>query len=359
MQAILENPLYNHIFIALILILGLAIMGRILKSLAEIIFKRFVSKTQTTYDDRILRVVGSYLVPTSITIGFALGIREVRKAFPADQVTQHQILDYASEAVFVLFVILVARILSRILKATLEWYIEDLASKTNRTGTSQVAFLLMKFVNILLFFIASLIVLDHVGMNVGSLLVSLGVGSLAVALAAQETISNMIGWFVILLDQPFRVGDQIRLASGDEGKVYQIGLRATRILNADNNIVVIPNGDLVKNRIVNISLPDMTTRVVIDFNVPFDSDIDVIRQTLLEVAKNDKDVIQEPAPEVLTANFGDSGILLRLVARVYFSQRAVIESRLREAISRNKALRLSVQQHVVQVVNGPQTPQTH
>src|SRR6185436_12381346 len=125
-------------------------------------------------------------------------------------------------------------------------------------------------------------------------------------------------------------------------------LRATRILNADNNIVVIPNGELVKSRIVNISLPDMTTRVVIDFNVPFDSDIDAIRRTLLDIAKNDKDVMRDPAPEVLTANFGDSGILLRLVARVYFSQRAAIESRLREEISRNKSLRLSVQQHVIQ-----------
>ena len=85
-----------------------------------------------------------------------------------------------------------------------------------------------KTVNFALTFVAIIIVLDHFGINIGSLLVSLGVGSLAVALAAQETIANMIAGFVILVDRPFRIGDRIEVGQGVVGDILAIGLRSTR-----------------------------------------------------------------------------------------------------------------------------------
>src|SRR6185295_9657089 len=75
--------------------------------------------------------------------------------------------------------------------------------------------------------VALTMLLQHFGVNVASLVVSLGVGSLAVGLAAQDTLANMFAGFTILLDQPFRVGDRIQLATGEIGDVQSIGMRST------------------------------------------------------------------------------------------------------------------------------------
>ena len=72
-------------------------------------------------------------------------------------------------------------------------------------------------------------------------MVSLGVGSLAVGLAAQDTLANMFAGFTLMLDRPFRVGDRIQLASGEVGDVEAIGMRATRIKTSDETILVVPN----------------------------------------------------------------------------------------------------------------------
>ena len=105
-------------------------------------------------------------------------------------------------------------------------------------------------------------VLQHFGVNVASLVVSLGVGSLAVGLAAQDTLANMFAGFTLMLDRPFRVGDRIQLASGEMGDVEAIGMRATLIKTPDDTILVVPNSLLVKERLVNLSRPTrrLTTR---------------------------------------------------------------------------------------------------
>jgi small-conductance mechanosensitive channel len=98
--------------------------------------------------------------------------------------------------------------------------------------------------------------------NVSSLVVSLGVGSLAIGLAAQETLSNMFAGFTLMLDRPFQAGERIRLASGEVGDVLAIGMRATRIKTLDETILVVPNNILVRERLVNMSRPalHLTTR---------------------------------------------------------------------------------------------------
>jgi MscS family membrane protein len=359
-----SDLILKHTFFALVIIVGSAIAGQVLRGLFEVFLRKLIQKTESTLDDRIIPVIGSYVSPLSLIIGLSIGVREIRKGLTAEHVTHNQILDYFSVIVFVVYVIILTRLVSRLVKAVLEWYIEDLAVKTHRSETALVAPLLMKFVNVLLLFIAVLIVLDHMGINVGSLLVSLGVGSLAIALAAQETLSNMIGWFVILLDQPFRVGDHIKLPSGEEGKVYQIGLRATRILNADNNLAIIPNGDIVKSRIVNVFLPDSATRLVIEVPVSYSTDMERVRRCVVRLLEQQPDIHRDPPPEVVPVGFGDSGFIVRISARVEFSRRWAVETSLREQIMRTfkkDGIVISVPQRVIHIVNpdGPQAAQAH
>jgi small-conductance mechanosensitive channel len=164
--------------------------------------------------------------------------------------------------------------------------------------------------------VAVIIVLDHFGINIGSLLVSLGVGSLAVALAAQETLSNMIAGFVILIDRPFRVGDRIEVAPGQVGDVKEIGLRSTRVLNFDNNLIVIPNADLVRGRIINYSHPHLEMRVLLRFEVAYGSDPARVRTILLRIAAANPALLKEPPPQVFMTALNDSSVQFTFVGRV-------------------------------------------
>jgi len=100
--------------------------------------------------------------------------------------------------------------------------------------------------------VAILVVADTLGAHVETFLAGLGIGGLALALAAQDTIANMFGSFVVVLDQPFTVGDTVRIA-GNEGTVEDIGLRSTRLRTAERTLIVVPNKTVASEAITNLS----------------------------------------------------------------------------------------------------------
>jgi small-conductance mechanosensitive channel len=151
--------------------------------------------------------------------------------------------------------------------------------------------------------------------DISGLLVSLGVGSLAIALAAQDTLSNMISGFIIMLDRPFRIGDRIRIKENKTGDVIEIGLRSTKILDFDNNILIIPNNDIANSEIVNITYPNINTRVLVEVNVAYGTDIKKVREVILSTVKEHPLVLGDIAPDVNVMSFGESAVNIRLAAR--------------------------------------------
>jgi small-conductance mechanosensitive channel len=193
--------------------------------------------------------------------------------------------------------------------------------------------LLKKVIKIIVFALAVVIVLAKFSIDISAFVVSLGVGSLAIALAAQETLSNMISGFIIMTDRPFRIGDRIRYADNQVGDVVDIGIRSTKILDFDNNIVIIPNNEIVKSRLVNITYPNSLTRVVVDVGVAYGSDISKVKEILLDIAKNDPDCSKQIPPDVFFINFGASSLDFRLVARTDDYKNAwAMQCRMREKI---------------------------
>jgi small-conductance mechanosensitive channel len=195
--------------------------------------------------------------------------------------------------------------------------------------------------------------------SIGSLIVSLGVGSLAIALAAQDTLANMIAGFVIMIDRPYRVGDRIQLPSGEVGDVAEIGLRSTRVLNFDNNFLVVPNAEMVKSKIVNYSYPQESIRAFVDVGVEYGTDIDKAKQTLLNLASNHSYVLKDPAPEVFLIDFGQSAVILRLNMRTDdFKKKWPVETSIREQIYKafaNADIKIPLPQQVVHLANRDET----
>lgn len=151
-----------------------------------------------------------------------------------------------------IFVLSVTFWVQRIIGAAFGWYHANIAAKTPTRLDDEFIPLFRRIAKITLWVVAAIILLSNLGVNLGALVATLGVGSLAIALAAQDTIANVISGFLIMIDRPFRMGDEIKLPSGEKVKVLDIGIRRSRFLNLDDNaIIIMPNLDLSKSKIIN------------------------------------------------------------------------------------------------------------
>lgn len=168
--------------------------------------------------------------------------------------------------------------------------------------------------------IGLLIVLDTLGISITPLLASLGVGSVAVALAAQETLSNLFSGFYILLDRPFRIGDCIKIDGGVEGFVTKIGWRSTHIRLFANNVAILPNSKIASSMITNYDFPESDTTVVVPVSTAYESNLKFVEQVVLEVAflvQNTSPIGSKLAPPTMAfTQFADFGINFNVVLRV-------------------------------------------
>jgi len=162
--------------------------------------------------------------------------------------------------IFTLFTTISAFLLQRLSNAFIEWYGTNIAEKTTTSLDDEFMPLIKKLTNLLIWVIATLIVLSRFGINTSGLIAALGVGSLAIALAAQDTISNIISGFLIMVDRPYRIGDTIKLPSGEKVKVLNIGLRRSKFLAEDGAIIIVPNLELSKSKIINYTYGEENTK---------------------------------------------------------------------------------------------------
>src|SRR5579871_2147019 len=162
-----------------------------------------------------------------------------------------------------------------------------------------------------------LVLLNLLGISITPILTALGVGGLAVALALQDTLSNLFAGFYIAVARQVRPGDYIRLNTNEEGYVTDIGWRSTTIRALANNLIIIPNSKLGQAIVTNFYLPDKRLSVSIQVGVGYESDLDQVERLLLEeahiVAGESAGLLPQPAPSVqLIPGFADSGLAFTL-----------------------------------------------
>jgi small-conductance mechanosensitive channel len=172
---------------------------------------------------------------------------------------------------------------------------------------------------IVIFAVGILIILNTLGISITPLIATLGVGGLAVALAMQDTLGSFFAGFYVTVSRQIRVGDYIRLDSGEEGYVIDITWRATKIRTLPNNIVLIPNEKLTKVIATNYCMPSKEMAVRINIGVHYNSDLKKVEAVTCEVGK---EVMKEVAggvpdfqPFIRYHTFGDSSIDFTVILR--------------------------------------------
>lgn len=279
-------------------------LSRLLRYILVTWGPRFTSFTRTDLDDRILLRITP---PASLLVVFA-GLYYAVRSLPLPDKVQLT----ASGTIFVVNVIIFTNIAYRATDELLNWYASRLGEKDRGGLDRQLIPLLEKIITIFLIGTALIITLKHFNYDILSLVTALGIGSLAIGMAAKDTLANMISGFTLMIDRPFRIGDRIQLTSGQWGDVVDIGLRSTKIKTVDNTLLIIPNSDLCNTTLVNMAFPDVRSKGRVNVGIAYGSDVKKVKELLVATALEIPEVLGDPPPEAFFISFGDSALNMSL-----------------------------------------------
>jgi potassium efflux system protein len=191
-----------------------------------------------------------------------------------------------------------------------------------------------KLVHYVLIFIGFVVALLALGFEFTKLTIMLSALGVGIGFGLQGIVNNFVSGLILLFERPVRVGDYIEFG-GNWAEIKKIGLRATTVQTFDEADVIIPNADLVSNQVINWTLTNRRVRLIIPVGVAYGSDISLVMETLVESAKQNSDVAEEPIPQVLFLNFGESSLEFELRVWVLDADnRLVVSSAIHQEIDR-------------------------
>lgn len=305
MNALLPDPVLREWLLTVGFLSGSYVAARMLSHAIGSLMLRAASRTASTLDDRLVAALRRPVTYALFLAGAYLSLH--RLPLEADWFFR---LD---RALFALGTLLMAVALSRSYDILLDWYTHESERGRHSALKGEFGPLVSKLGKLFIVLLLLTVGLKHFGVDVDSLVVSLGVGSLALGMAAKDTLANMIAGFTLLLDRPFVVGDRIRLASGETGDVLAIGMRATRLKTQDETLLVMPNAVLVGERVINLSRPDRRATTRLDLGVAYGSDLRQVKRLMVESALASEWTDSQRPPQAYLTRFADYAIQLQLV----------------------------------------------
>ncbi len=264
--------------------------------LLEVIGKRLASRTATTLDDDIIAVSKKPLRLIIVFIGLKVSILPLGLSAGASLL--------ASNITTSLIILGAAWLVLQISALLLHSWGGRVATRFDSRIDDDLVPLFVKITKIFILLIAALLVMSKFGIEIGPLIASLGVVGFAVGFAVKDTLSNIIGGIILILDSSFSVGDKVMI-DGDTGIVREVGLRNTKLLTYDNEVIVIPNGELMNKKFKNYALPNPKIRVIVKFGVVYGSDADRVERVVLDAVSLMQGVESDPEPVVTFEQMGD------------------------------------------------------
>ena len=191
-----------------------------------------------------------------------------------------------------------------------------IAKRTKSTIDDSLIPLAQKFTKLIIMIFALLAILSKWGVNVTSVLAGLGIFAMAIGFAVKDSLANIFGGISIILDRTFKVGDKIKIDSGEVGIIVDIGVRSTKIRDFDNKQIIIPNGVMANAKIINYVKPNKKIKVTVEFGVAYGTDVDKVKKVVMGVIKKMKILIDNPAPLIVFKKMGDSSLDFKAMAWV-------------------------------------------
>ena len=242
-QKFYGNSLYNWL-ISLGILIGSFILIKILYWIFSNVFKRITSKTKTNIDDVLLDKLEKPLTYLVLIGGYWIAIHFLKFNDTISSVLEN--------VAYLALVLDITTIFSRIFDALISEVIMPLSEKSESSFDNQLIPVIQKGVRSIIWVLGIIIGLDNIGFDITAMIAGLGIGGLALALAAQDSVKNIFAGIMIFLDKPFRLNDRIQI-NGHDGSVEEVGLRSTRIRTLEGRIVTIPNCTFTDNSVINVT----------------------------------------------------------------------------------------------------------
>jgi len=176
-----------------------------------------------------------------------------------------------------------------------------------------IRFTMRRVTHYVVMIIGTLVAFQFIGIDLSGLAVIFGLLSVGIGFGLQNVTSNFISGIILLFERPITVGDRVTVGEV-EGDVLSINMRSTTIRSINNISIIVPNTEFVASQVTNWSHGDPKIRLMIDVGVSYNSDPDLVVNTLREVAAGHRAVLKSPAPDVLLSSFGDSAWNMILLA---------------------------------------------
>ena len=256
--------------VSLVIIFGAVIIARMFYWFLNRIVQSFTKKTESNLDD--LLVMASKEPSVFIVAILASWYGLERLSFTED--IDHMI----GNVYYFLVTIGVTWLLVRLIDAFIEEYLLPLAAKTESDFDDQLLPIIQKAASSVLWILGIIVALNNAGYNVSAIIAGMGIGGIAFAMAAKDTIANVFGGFTIFTDKPFKINDRIKI-NGFDGTVVEIGIRSTRLKTLEGRIVTIPNSKFTDGMVENVTL-EPTRKVVMKLGLIYDTTPDQMEKAM-------------------------------------------------------------------------------
>ncbi len=296
----------------------------LIRGIAFRVLNKWAGKTETNIDDIIIKAFKTPSLYWCIAIGLYLGV--------AVSDLQAKYIFYISKTIHVIVILSITIAAANLSGRIFSNFIQKSNLPIPATG---LAYGILKGI---IFVLGFLIILSDLGISITPFITALGVGGLAVALALQDTLANLFAGIHILFEKTVRVGDFVRIETGQEGYIDDITWRTTRVRMLPNNMVIIPNSKLAQSIVTNYYLPEKRMSLLIPISVSYSSNPERIEKLLVEEAKKAvgevPGLLGDPEPFVrFIPGFGESSLDFTLICQVKeFVDQYLVQHELRKRI---------------------------
>lgn len=299
---ILSSILNNVYFHAFIILVGSILLARIVLWIFRHVIEKFVKQTPSKYDDKFVAKLEDPFVFLIVLVGAQLALKKI----------------VFSENIFLntvnsLMIVVITYMFVGISTVIISKWAEVLKKDHNKEFHEEIIPLLKSLTKVVLIAICVILILQIWGVEVGALLASVGVIGLILGLAFRETLTNIFGGISLIMDGSIHKKDVIQLDTGELGEVMEVNLRSTKIRTFDDDYLIVPNGLFANSKFTNLAQPTETLRITIPINVAYGSDIEKVREVLLNSLKGRTDILKFPKREVRFIEMADYSLKLDLI----------------------------------------------
>ena len=294
--------------VALAIIIGTFVATKIVYWVLSNILRKLTAKTKTNLDDVLIDKLEKPIRYSILIIGYWIAIHYI-------YIENEGVMNFLEAVASIAAVLTLTSITSRVFDALVTEVVQPMVEKTEGGADNYILPIISKAVKGIIWTFGIIIGLDNIGFDITAMIAGLGIGGLALALAAQDSVKNIFAGIMIFLDKPFKIKDRIQI-EGFDGVVEEVGLRSTRIRTLDGRIVTIPNSTFTDNSVVNVT-SQPALKIVLNLGLTYDTEevgmqkgVDILRQ----IVADNSDILEEDC----SAGFKDFGDFSLGILFIYY-----------------------------------------